>query len=379
MRRKTSPNAPRRGSLAPARLYLHVPFCSIKCFYCDFTAFSGQGRSIARYLKALESEWNLHPGMDFSTLYIGGGTPSELSAGQLNELMEMVRRRAPGGFQEATCEANPESLTLEKLKVLRQAGATRLSLGLQTTNDGLLKAIGRRHSFKEFRSIYRAARRLGGLALSIDLMYGLPGQSPESHEKSLDDVLALEPEHVSLYGLQVEDRTLFAKREVEPDEDLGRRMFESSIERLRRAGYHHYEISNFARPGFESVHNAIYWNNGEYLGLGCGAASYLDGERSVNADRLPDYLRLAESGRNPAASMERLTGREKLGEQAFLGLRLVDGFKRAPELKSAFAAEWRRLSDQGLVELKGPLARLTQDGLFVANQVFQNFVAPFTT
>lgn len=362
----------------PTGLYVHIPFCSVKCFYCDFTAFAGQGRAVSRYLAALESEARMKSSLVPDTLYIGGGTPSELSAPQIGELFDMIRRSySSSSFHEITFEANPESLTAEKLCILREAGVTRLSLGLQALDDRVLKAVGRRHTAAEFLDVYRQARTFEGWAISIDLMYGLPEQTTESFLKGLDEVLALSPEHLSLYGLQVEDRTLFAKRGVEPDEDACRAMYEDSIERLNASGYRHYEISNFAKPGFESVHNKIYWRDGEYIGLGCGAASFLGGARSSNVEKLAAYCEAVEAGKLPVALTERLTGREKLGETVMLGLRLVEGFDIGPGLIDEFKAEISRLLRQGLLRLDGTRLRLTRDGIFLANRAFMEFLPPY--
>lgn len=359
-------------------LYVHIPFCSIKCFYCDFAAFAGQLSTVERYLRALESEARLFPPIIPTTLYIGGGTPSELSAPQIEKLFALIRRVYPKAvFEEITFEANPESLDAEKLRVLKDAGVTRLSLGLQTLDSGLLKAIGRKHSPQDFLKVYALARQTDVFALSVDLMYGLPGQTLDNAVESLAAVLELKPEHLSLYGLQVEDRTLFGKKDIEVDEDLSREMFEASLEMVARAGYRHYEISNFARPGCESIHNRIYWNNGEYIGLGCGAASYLSGERSSNMDRLISYCETVERGRRPIASAERLAGKEKLGEAAFLGLRLVQGFFPGHELEAQFARQWSSLARRGFISREGDRVRLTREGLFLANQALAEFVPPF--
>ncbi len=364
---------------AEVGLYVHFPFCSVKCFYCDFAAFSGQGKLAARYLAALEREVALMPKRTPSTLYVGGGTPSELSAEQIDELFSLIARAHPmAAFEEKTFEGNPESLTKEKLAVLARHGVTRLSIGLQTADDELLKSIGRRHTFQDFVSVFREARSVAPFSISVDLMHSLPGQSLTSLQGTLDSVLALDPDHISLYGLQVEDRTLFAKREVEPDEDLGREMFELSLERLAAAGLRHYEISNFAKPGHESRHNKIYWRDGEYVGLGCGAASHLDGVRSTNVDRIQAYIEAVEHGRRPIADQERLAGKEKLGEKAFLGLRLIDGFTPSPELRAAFAPQWQDLVRKGLLREHGERVALTRDGIFLANQAFAEFVAPYT-
>jgi oxygen-independent coproporphyrinogen-3 oxidase len=351
----------------------------VKCFYCDFAAFSGQSKTARRYLSALEREAGLMPERTPSTLYIGGGTPSELSCEEISLLFDCIGKAYPRSrFVETTFEGNPESLDGGKLKLLRERGTTRLSIGLQTCDDSLLKSIGRRHSADDFFRIYREARAVGGMDLSVDLMYGLPGQSLESLLHTLDSVLALEPEHLSLYGLQVEDRTLFAKRGVEPDEDLGREMFEAALERISRAGLRHYEISNFALPGHESCHNMLYWDGQEYIGLGCAAASFLDGERSTNSDKLQEYCGVVEQGRRPIAETETASGLEKLGEEAFLGLRKIDGFVPGAELEREFAASWATLSTQGLVERAHGRRRLTRQGVFLANEAFSHFVPPFS-
>ena len=359
-------------------LYVHIPFCAVKCFYCDFAAFSGQKKQVERYLAALGAEAALLPPRTPETLYVGGGTPSELSSGQISNLFERLRRAFPSARpEESTFEGNPESLDAEKLAVLARAGVTRLSIGLQTADDELLKAVGRRHTAADFARVFRLARAAGIPAVSVDLMFGLPGQTLDSLRATLDFVLELDPEHVSLYGLQVEDRTLFAKRGVEEDGPLGREMYELAINALARAGLEHYEISNYAKPGRRSLHNVNYWRRGDYLGLGCSAASFLGGVRSANDDRLVPYLDAVENGRRPTAEAEAPAGLEALGEEAFLGLRLIEGFEPTPALRSAFAGPWAVLKARGLAREDGSRWRLTRDGVFLANDVFKEFVPPF--
>jgi oxygen-independent coproporphyrinogen III oxidase len=345
----------------------------VKCFYCDFTSFSGQKAQVERYLSALEAEARRYHDRKPETLYVGGGTPTELSAAQLERLFKLTGTR----YAETTVEANPESLSPELLAVLKKNGTTRLSLGLQTTDDALLKAIGRRHTAADFERVYEHARGLGGMALNVDLMFGLPDQTLESFRSSLDFVLKLEPEHLSVYGLQVEDRTLFGRRGVESPQELGREMFELCLDRLASAGYRHYEISNFARPGHESRHNLNYWTDGEYIGLGVGAASHLDGERWTNVDKLKDYCEKASAGEPPRAESERLDGKAKLGEKVLLNFRRIDGFDLDDETERAFAAELEGLEKRGLIRRSGRRAQLTREGVFLANQVAMEFVAPF--
>ena len=359
-------------------LYVHVPYCRVKCYYCDFAAFSGQKRTAGRYLRALEREARFWEGDAPETLYVGGGTPSELDGGQVAELFGLIRRGFPAArFKEISFEANPESLDTEKIAILKEMGVTRLSLGFQTPDDALLKSIGRVHTAADFRRVFGEARS-EGISVSIDLMYGLPGQTLAGFRSGLREVLDIEPEHISLYGLQVEDRTLFARRGVEPNEDLCRAMYEGAIEALNSAGYEHYEISNFARPGHQSLHNRIYWRNGEYIGLGCGAASYRDGRRFTNHDRLIPYIEAAEAGARPVSFAEELSGKDKLGETAMLGLRLVsEGVSVAGEMGEAFNLSWRYLEEQGLVRIAAGRARLTREGVFLANRAFAEFVPPY--
>lgn len=350
----------------------------MKCFYCDFAAYSGQNKLADRYLAGLEAEAALHPRVSPETLYVGGGTPSELMAAQISDLFARLRRAYPGArFAESTFEANPESLDAEKLAVLAREGVTRLSIGLQTADDALLSSIGRRHTAAEFSEAFTAARRAGIPALSVDLMFGLPGQTLDSLRATLDFVLALAPEHISLYGLQIEDRTLFARRGAAENSDLGREMFDLSMRALNAAGLEQYEISNYARPGHRSAHNINYWTRGEYIGLGCSAASFYDGRRQSNEVRIPAYLDAVENGRRPLSENDAPQGLEAVGEEAFLGLRLTDGFAPSDALRSSFAGEWSVLKARGLVREDGARWRLTTDGVFLANEAFQEFVPPF--
>lgn len=350
----------------------------MKCFYCDFAAYSGQNKLADRYLEALEAEAALHPAAAPDTLYVGGGTPSELTAPQIGALFAGLRRAYPRArFVETTFEGNPESLDSEKLAVLAREGVTRLSIGLQTADDALLPAIGRHHTAAEFTAMFKAARRAGIPALSVDLMFGLPGQSVDSLRATLDHVLALAPEHISLYGLQVEDRTLFAKRGVEEDSDLGREMFDASMHALSAAGLEQYEISNYARPGHRSAHNINYWTRGEYVGLGASAASYYGGLRSSNEDRLKPYMDAVFSGRRALSESETPEGRDAIGEEALLGLRLVSGFKPSAALRAAFSPEWDVLVARGLAREKDGLWMLSREGIFLGNEAFRLFVPPF--
>ncbi|MBI5594455.1 MAG: radical SAM family heme chaperone HemW [Elusimicrobia bacterium] len=368
-------------------LYVHVPFCSVKCFYCDFTAFSGQGSAADRYVDSVLAEADLYPGVVPDTLYIGGGTPTELSAVQLTRLLRgLAARFGPiAGLRESTVEASPETGDPARLDALAAAGVGRLSFGLQTASDRLLKAIGRQHDFADFRRVWADARARG-FSLNVDLMQGLPGQTAVDARGDLDSVLALGPDHISLYTLQVEDRTLFGKREVEVDSDLARETMEDAIERIGRAGLAHYEVSNFARPGREALHNIGYWIDRPGLGLGCGASGFLGGERYQNEEKLRPYIERALRGERPVAQRERLAGKEKLGESLMLRLRLLEGASLTPAMQEAFRPQIARLVERGLVSVEDggcsrclPRLRLTREGLFIASEVFREFVPPWET
>ena len=348
-------------------------------------SFPGRQDVFGRYLKALDREASFHPTIKPATLYVGGGTPSELSAENLSELLgALAARFGPlEAMAESTVEGNPESLDARKLDVLRAAGVSRLSVGLQSADDRLLKDIGRRHTWADFERAYaQAARR--GFSVSVDLMLALPGQTLTGALASLKSVLRLDPDHLSLYCLHVEEGTPLSRQGFAEDEDLGRGMFEASMDILSRAGYRHYEISNFARPGRESLHNLNYWRGGSYLGLGCAAAGYLGGVRYENDRDVEGYCRKVERGESPALATESLAGKEKLGESLLLGLRMIGGVLLTAPMRRHFTSELESLRRRGLLELERspktglPLrARLSREGIFFANEVFREFVPPF--
>ena len=360
-------------------LYFHIPFCKQKCGYCDFASFAGIENQIDSYLSALEKEAVKYRGASFDTLYVGGGTPSLLSVCQLQKLVEIISENfnAITDFSESTLEANPESLTAEKLLFLKSAGLNRLSIGLQSFDDNTLKRIGRIHTAEMFLRAYEAAQKAGFTNINVDLIAGLAGQSEKEFLDGLNKLIALKPEHISVYALQVEEGTPFYRAGITVDEDLVRMEWEQAHFLLAENGYTHYEISNFARKGFESKHNLNYWKNGEYLGLGSAAASYQKGTRRSNVSAVPDYIARVQSGKNPTDFKEQLTGKEKTGEKIMLGLRMLDGIQLSEEEKNLFSSEIRQLCARGLVEQNGDLLKLTFEGMFLANQAFMAFVGPF--
>lgn len=363
-------------SEATPGLYVHVPFCAVKCAYCDFAAFSGHNHRAERYLAALGKELDAFAGTAVRTLYIGGGTPTELSAGQLRRLLWTVEDRfgPVAALDETTCEANPETTDRERLDVLRAGGVTRLSLGLQAKQDRLLKTLNRQHDFARFERAFEDARAAGFDNINVDLMFGLPGQSEADLLDSIDAAAALGPEHVSVYALQIEDKTGFKKRGVENDEDLEGDMYALLRRELGARGYEHYEISNFAKPGKRSVHNQIYWNREPCLAAGCGASGFWHGTRWTNHWKLDAYLEAIESAGTAWESSERLQGREALGEALYLGLRMLGGVKLTPSRREAFKGSLERLKSEGLLEHDEERLRLTEKGLFLSNRVFREFV-----
>ena len=360
-------------------LYVHVPFCRAKCGYCDFASAPGAPEEIDRYLDALAAEAAGRASLkgSFSTLYAGGGTPSVLSAGQLRRLLDIITSLTGplASLAEATFEANPESLDDEKAALLKKAGAGRVSLGLQAAQDRLLRTLGRVALKDDFLRAFAALRAAGFDNLNADLMCGLPGQTMEDLRGSLDLLLGLAPEHVSLYALEVHEGTAFHAAGVREEPELSASMYEAAAGALGAAGLRRYEISNFARPGRESLHNLNYWDQGEYLGLGPSAASYLDGVRSANTASSAEYAGAALAGLPvPQQYSEKLVGRARRAEKLMLGLRRTDGIELPEDIFIEFEAEIDRLTGAGLLERKGRAVRIREDKLYVSNAVFREFV-----
>lgn len=360
-------------------LYIHLPFCKQKCNYCDFASFAGREFLIDGYLDALSKEAALSPVRTFETLYAGGGTPSVLSAAQLEKLAQIIETNfgPVSCFEESTCEANPESLTAEKAAVLKNAGFNRLSLGLQSFNDAELKTLGRVHNTVDFLRAYQTARACGFDNINVDLIAGLPKQTLESFLCGLERVLSLRPEHLSVYGLQIEGGTPFFEQGVVCDQLLMRRMLEETHARLAAAGYHHYEISNFALAGREAKHNTHYWNDGDYIGLGSSAASFFGGVRRQNTPDVREYIRRINAGESAAEFTEKLEGKARAGERLMLALRKLDGVELSARDEEMFGREIEKHVKSGLLLRVGKKVKLSFEGLFLANEVFCSFVAPF--
>lgn len=376
----------------PASVYIHIPFCAKKCFYCDFNTYVLDGQPVDDYLDALEAEMERTvrqaPPDVIETVFIGGGTPTVLTAGQLERLLAMVKayfpRMAPDA--EITMEANPGTVDREKLAAMREGGVNRLSLGVQTFHDGLLEKIGRIHRADDVHESLENARQAGFANISIDLMFGLPNQTVEMLEQSLDIALGLGLQHYSIYGLKVEENTLFhvwyEKNELPlPSEDEEVLMYQTIIRKLEAAGYRHYEISNFALPGFEGRHNTAYWLNRSYYGFGAGAHGYVHGVRHVNIKGVQPYINAARSG-FPRLEQAEVSREEAMEDYMMVGFRLLDGLSRAGfeeqfgvTMESVFGPVLDRLLRQGLIERVGEEGyRLSRHALMLANEVFGAFV-----
>lgn len=366
-------------------LYVHIPFCIKKCNYCDFCSFGGASREeILLYKQALIEEITEYTKkrIRIKTVYFGGGTPSILEPSDFSEIMLAIRQ----GFDvdkdaEITVEANPGTLTEEKLSVYRALGVNRISIGLQSANDDELRLLGRVHSFEDFLKAYRLARDAGIQSINVDIMYAIPSQTLESLGKTLDRVISLSPEHISAYGLIIEEGTPFFEKRTSlnfPGEDTECEMYEYITKRLRESGYTHYEISNYAKPGRESRHNLVYWQMGEYIGLGLNAHSYFENLRYSNTSVMEEYI---GSERADYRVVEKRDASDFEREYIMLALRLARGIDEA-EYRCKFGREFRRgregaisrLLGLGLIEESGGRIRITERGFYLSNRVILEFL-----
>jgi oxygen-independent coproporphyrinogen-3 oxidase len=358
-----------------AGLYVHVPFCDKRCDYCDFVTFADRPNQVDPYLAALDHELSLFAPAQLETLFIGGGTPTALTVPQIDRLMASIRRHFElSALGEATVEANPESATEERLRAYRRGGINRLSIGLQSADDATLARLGRLHDYGKFLRAYETARRVGFDNVNIDLMFGLPGQTPAQWRETLDRVIALAPDHVSAYALKVENGTRFAKQGVDVDDDAEADMYLEASDALTAAGYEHYEISNFARPGRASRHNLRYWTNADTIGAGVSAAGFLDGVRWKNTTRFADYIQAGLEGRAPDREETALPKDELDRETMMLNLRLRDGVDATALRRLQVPVLDTFLSKGWATEAAGKV-RLNPAGWLVSNQLFQHFVS----
>lgn len=370
----------------PTSAYVHIPFCTQICYYCDFSKVFIKNQPVDSYLEHLIEEYDSYDIKKLRTLYIGGGTPTALSACQLAFLLEKLTDKLDLSYlEELTIEANPGDLDQGKIAVLKDSPVNRVSLGVQTFNDRMLKQIGRSHLEKDIYENIANLKKAGFDNISIDLIYALPKQTMEDVKINVAKAIALDIPHMSLYSLILENHTVFMNRMRRgklplPKEDLEAEMFDYIIAELEKAGFEHYEISNFSKPGFESRHNLMYWNNAEYYGIGAGASGYVDGVRYKNHGPIRHYLQAVEAG-NARVQEEVLTLKEQMEEEMFLGLRKKSGVskKRFEEkfglsFEDQYGAVVSELTEQGLLVPDRDIVRMTKQGLFLGDTVAEKFI-----
>lgn len=371
--------------------YIHIPFCEHICHYCDFNKVFLKGQPVDDYLTALEEEIKLTmaetPTKGLDSIFVGGGTPTALNVAQLERLCQTIQDHLPFHERvEFTFEANPGDLSADKLKVLYDSGVNRLSFGVQSFNDELLKKIGRTHKAEDvFRSV-DAAKKVGFHNISLDLIYSLPGQTLEDFKQTLDTSFSLETTHFSGYSLIIEPKTIFyqllnkGKLQL-PDEDDEAAMYEMLMNQMDKHGYQQYEISNFCKEGYESLHNLTYWNNDHYYGFGAGAHSYLNGVRRSNYGPLKKYMTPIQNQQLPIMDENSLTSKEMWEEEMFLGLRKTKGvsikhflqkFGESPLV--IFENQIDQLKKKNLIHVSDEYIFLTQHGRFLGNEAFQVFL-----
>lgn len=369
-------------------VYIHFPFCLSKCAYCNFASRPlSSPREVKPYLAAMEREIRQRARGRLETVYLGGGTPSLCSAAQVRSLLHTLRESADLPVAaEITLEVNPAAFSPAKVKGWRQAGVNRLSLGVQSTDDQQLGILGRQHTAQQAWETLRLARQAGFDNISCDLICGLPGQSLASFQQDLKTLLSWQPEHISLYSLEIEPDTLLEegihrKLVPEPDDDLTADMYEWARRYLQSHGLLQYELFSFSRPGRECEHNLIYWENKEYLGLGAAAHSYESGIRSWNHSDTAEYMSaVIQKGAGQAGS-EQLEGRTRIAEALIMGLRLLRGIDKS-DIQTKFGTNWYSLFSQkmsgleaqGLIILESNRIRLNPRHLFLSNQVFREIL-----
>ena len=370
----------------PTSAYVHIPFCTQICYYCDFSKVFIKNQPVDSYLEHLLQEFHSYDIQKLRTLYIGGGTPTALSAPQLEVLLDGLTKNLDlSVLEELTIEANPGDLDEHKIAVLKNSAVNRVSLGVQTFDDKMLKKIGRSHLEKDIYENIDRLKLAGFDNISIDLIYALPGQTMDQVKDNVAKAIALDIPHMSLYSLILENHTVFMNRMRRgklplPKEEVEAEMFEYIIAELERAGFEHYEISNFSKPGFESRHNLMYWDNAEYYGIGAGASGYVNGVRYKNHGPIRHYLKAVEEG-NARIHEEHLSLREQMEEEMFLGLRKKTGVSKArfeekfsTSFENLYGQVVRDLCHQGLLQVEGQQIRMTKKGLFLGDTVAERFI-----
>ena len=368
-------------------LYIHIPFCKQRCFYCDFPTFSGKERFRKDYIEALVKEIE-EKCSDYliKTIFIGGGTPSYLEENELEKLLITVSKLNLSDKLEYSMECNPGTVNEEKLKIMKKYGINRISFGLQSCNDNLLKKIGRIHTFDEFLENYNLARKVGFNNINVDLMYGLPNLTIKDWENTLERICDLKPEHISAYSLIIEEGTafhnLYEKNILKlPSEDDERVMDKLTKEILKANGYHQYEISNFALEGKECEHNKVYWSLKEYIGVGSASSSYIDGSRFSNTTNINDYIEKINNNVSVVIDKYENSIEDEMEEFVFMGLRMISGidllrFKKkfGIDINSIYKEVIEKNIKDGLLVVEENKMFLTAKGMELSNSVMSDFI-----
>ncbi|MCQ6266285.1 radical SAM family heme chaperone HemW [Fictibacillus sp. WQ 8-8] len=375
----------------PEAAYFHIPFCVNICHYCDFNKVFLKGQPVNEYLTYMEKEMintvRQTPYSRMKTIFVGGGTPTALDYEQFETFLKMVNRHFSfDELDEFTVEANPEQTDRKKLEIMEAYGVNRLSIGVQAFQEQLLKELGRTHVKEDVIRTVSEAKAVGIENISLDIMFGLPHQTVDMLKETLEIAFSLNVPHFSAYSLQLEKKTVFYNRAVKgdlllPEQEEEAQMYEVLMEQMEKHGYVQYEISNFARPGYESKHNLQYWDNNEYYGIGAGAHSYVNGKRMANAGPLKKYMSLIDETGFPYVHSETLAPSAKMEEELFMGLRKMDGvsdtrFKQryGKSMYEVFGPQIEQLLAKGWLKKSGDRVSLTKDGTFLGNEVFQEFI-----
>lgn len=376
-------------------IYIHIPFCKQKCYYCDFISYANKEEKVKEYIESVQKEIELESDRykneeyEITTIYIGGGTPSFIDALYIERIINTIKQNYKlHENPEITIEVNPGTINEEKIRKYKDIGINRISIGLQTTKDNLLKQIGRIHTYEEFLNCYQIVQKVGVDNINVDLMLGLPNQTLEDLKESLREVINLKPNHISLYSLILEENTVLEKQVSEnelelPSEDIERKMYWETKKILEQNGYIHYEISNFSKKGYESKHNLNCWNQKEYLGFGVAAHSYIKNKRYCNTNNIEEYIKNVKNGKilSNRTICEIQNKIEEQKEYMLLGLRKIQGID-IQEFKNKFIdnpiyifhKELEKLVKEELVEIDLNQIKLTSKGLDFANLVWEEFV-----
>lgn len=376
-------------------IYVHIPFCKQKCYYCDFISYANKEEKTKEYVKCIQKEIEIESKKyskdeyEITTIYLGGGTPSYISALYIENIINVIKLNYNvKDNAEITIEMNPGTVNEEKILIYEKIGINRVSIGLQTTNDKLLKQIGRIHTYEEFLNCYKLVSKSKINNINVDLMLALPNQTIEDLEESLQKVINLKPNHISLYSLILEEGTKLEKMVSEnivklPEEDLEREMYWKTKRILEKNGYNHYEISNFAKEGYKSKHNMNCWSQKEYLGFGVAAHSYVNRKRYCNTNNIEEYISNIKKGKieNNRTVCEIQNKIDEQKEFMMLGLRKIEGLN-IQEFKNKFVEnpiyvfhkELEKLVNEDLIEIDLDKIKLTNKGLDFANLVWEEFV-----